>query len=131
MKQTEDVETNNNNSSKSAISNNNTINYNNEKINNQSLTQTINTNNTTNDFNFVAVGNQDCTSETKDTIDNILEHDPELVLALGDLSYNDKAKCWLKIIESFADSYKSFLFLQLLFLEKIIKRGKIVRKEDY
>lgn len=111
MKQTEDVETNNNNSSKSAISNNNTINYNNEKINNQSLTQTINTNNTTNDFNFVAVGDWDCTSETKDTIDNILEHDPELVLALGDLSYNDKAKCWLKIIESFADSYKSFLFL--------------------
>ena len=106
MKQTEDVETNNNNSSKSAISNNNTINYNNEKINNQSLTQTINTNNITNDFNFVAVGDWDCTSETKDTIDNILEHDPELVLALGDLSYNDKAKCWLKIIEPFADKTK-------------------------
>jgi hypothetical protein len=108
MKQTEDVETNNNNnnSSKSAISNNNTINYNNEKINNQSLPRTINTNNTTNDFNFVAVGDWDCTSETKDTVDNILEHDPELVLALGDLSYNGKAKCWLKIIEPFANKTK-------------------------
>ena len=101
-----DGKTNNSSSSKSDIDNNNTINYNNKKMNNQSLTQSINTINTTNDFNFVAVGDWDCTSATKDTVKNILEHDPELVLALGDLSYNGKARCWLKIIEPFADRTK-------------------------
>ena len=54
-------------------------------------------------FNIVAVGDWDCTGETEDTVDNILNQDPDLVLALGDLSYNGKAKCWLKLIEPIAD----------------------------
>ncbi|HLN34954.1 MAG TPA: purple acid phosphatase [Nitrososphaeraceae archaeon] len=58
------------------------------------------------DFNFVAAGDWDCNSETKDTVENILEQDPEVVLALGDLSYNGKAKCWLNIIEPIADKTK-------------------------
>ena len=41
-------------------------------------------------FNIVAVGDWDCTSETEDTVDNIIKQDPEFVLALGDLSYNGK-----------------------------------------
>ena len=57
-------------------------------------------------FNIVAVGDWDCTGETEDTVDNILNQDPELVLALGDLSYNGKAKCWLKLIEPIADKTK-------------------------
>jgi calcineurin-like phosphoesterase family protein len=57
-------------------------------------------------FNFVAVGDWDCTSETEDTVDNIIDQDPELVLALGDLSYNGKAKCWLDLIEPIADKTK-------------------------
>ena len=44
-------------------------------------------------FNFVAVGDWDCNDDAEDTVDNIIEQDPELVLALGDLSYNGKAKC--------------------------------------
>ncbi len=58
------------------------------------------------DFNFVAVGDWDCTGETEDTVDNIIDKDPELVLALGDLSYNGKAKCWLELIEPIADRTK-------------------------
>jgi hypothetical protein len=58
------------------------------------------------DFNFVAVGDWDCKDETKDTVENILEQDPEVVLALGDLSYNGKAKCWLNIIEPIAEKTK-------------------------
>ncbi|HSL13867.1 MAG TPA: purple acid phosphatase [Nitrososphaeraceae archaeon] len=50
-------------------------------------------------FNIAAVGDWYCSGETKDTVKNIIEQDPEIVLALGDLSYNGKAKCWLKIIE--------------------------------
>ena len=57
-------------------------------------------------FNFVAVGDWDCTGETEDTVDNIINQDPELVLALGDLSYNGKAKCWLDLIEPIADKTK-------------------------
>ena len=57
-------------------------------------------------FNFVAVGDWDCTSETEDTVDNIIKQDPEFVLALGDLSYNGKAKCWLELIEPIAEKTK-------------------------
>ena len=31
--------------------------------------------------NFVAVGDWDCTGETEDTVDNIIEQDPELVFS--------------------------------------------------
>lgn len=57
-------------------------------------------------FNFVAVGDWDCTSETEETVDNIIDQDPELVLALGDLSYNGKAECWLDLIEPIAEKTK-------------------------
>ena len=57
-------------------------------------------------FNFVAVGDWDCNDDAEDTVDNIIEQDPELVLALGDLSYNGKAKCWLELIEPIADKTK-------------------------
>jgi hypothetical protein len=45
-------------------------------------------------FNFVAVGDWDCTGETEDTVENILAQDPELVLAL------EKRKC-IKIYINF------------------------------
>ena len=57
-------------------------------------------------FNIVAVGDWDCTGETEDTVDNILDEDPELVLALGDFSYSGDADCWFDIIEPIADKTK-------------------------
>jgi hypothetical protein len=57
-------------------------------------------------FNIAAVGDWDCTDDTEDTVDNIIEQDPELVLALGDLSYNGDAECWLELIEPIADKTK-------------------------
>ena len=57
-------------------------------------------------FNIVAVGDWDCTSETEDTIDNIIKQDPEFVLALGDFSYSGDADCWLELIEPIADKTK-------------------------
>ncbi|HEX2068058.1 MAG TPA: hypothetical protein VHF08_05110, partial [Nitrososphaeraceae archaeon] len=38
-------------------------------------------------FNFAAVGDWACTSHTTDTINNIVDKNPELVLGLGDYSY--------------------------------------------
>jgi hypothetical protein len=57
-------------------------------------------------FNFAAVGDWACTSKAKDTVKNIIDHDAELVLALGDLSYDSGAKCWLKIIKPIAEKTK-------------------------
>ena len=55
------------------------------------------------DFNFAAAGDWGCTSDTTDTLKNIIDHDPEFVLALGDFSYEDSAKCWLDIITPIAN----------------------------
>ena len=54
-------------------------------------------------FNFAAVGDWACTSNTKGTVKNIIAQNPELVLALGDLSYDSGAKCWFKIIKPIAE----------------------------
>jgi hypothetical protein len=51
------------------------------------------------DFNFAAAGDWACTSDTTDTVNNILDNNPELVLGLGDYSYEDSADCWLDIIQ--------------------------------
>ena len=57
-------------------------------------------------FNFAAAGDWACTSKTKGTVKNIIAQNPELVLALGDLSYDNGAKCWLKIIKPVAEKTK-------------------------
>jgi hypothetical protein len=57
-------------------------------------------------FNIVAIGDWDCTGETEDTVDNIVDLDPEVVLALGDFSYSGDADCWFDIIEPIADKTK-------------------------
>src|SRR5215212_3019664 len=48
-------------------------------------------------FNFAAAGDWGCTDDTTNTVNNILDKNPELVLGLGDYSYDeDPADCWLK-----------------------------------
>jgi predicted phosphodiesterase len=49
-------------------------------------------------FNFAAAGDWGCYPDTKRTVSKIVDKDPELVLALGDFSYNKTADCWFKII---------------------------------
>ncbi|HEY9406738.1 MAG TPA: hypothetical protein VIP53_04740, partial [Nitrososphaera sp.] len=45
------------------------------------------------DFNIAAVGDWGCTSNTTNTVNNIVSRDPELVLGLGDYSYQNSADC--------------------------------------
>jgi hypothetical protein len=47
---------------------------------------------------FVAAGDWGCTAETEKTVNNIISDRPDIVLALGDLSYEKIADCWLDII---------------------------------
>lgn len=49
-------------------------------------------------FNFVAAGDFGCTSNTKNTVKNMKDNDPELVLPFGDLSYQKSANCWFDIM---------------------------------
>ena len=54
-------------------------------------------------FNFVAVGDWSCNSRASETINEIVQKQPELVLALGDFSYTKSAKCWLDEIQPIND----------------------------
>ncbi len=49
-------------------------------------------------FNFAAVGDWDCGSNAVETRDSIVAVNPELVVGLGDYSYESNANCWLNII---------------------------------
>ncbi len=47
------------------------------------------------DFNFVAAGDFGCGDEPNRTIGGMIKKDPEIVIALGDLSYDKSAACWI------------------------------------
>jgi predicted MPP superfamily phosphohydrolase len=54
-------------------------------------------------YDIVAVGDWGCTAFTNKTIDNILDRDPNLVIALGDYSYLPTPDCWAKEIAPLHD----------------------------
>ena len=49
-------------------------------------------------FNFVTAGDFGCGAEPNSTIEGMRKKDPEIVIALGDLSYDKSAACWLNSI---------------------------------
>ena len=51
------------------------------------------------DFNILAVGNWGCNQNSQQTADNMRDKTPELVLGLGDYSYQSTPKCWLDKIK--------------------------------
>jgi hypothetical protein len=51
-------------------------------------------------FNFVTAGDFGCGYESYKTIEGMITKDPELVIALGDLSYNKSAACWIDSIKA-------------------------------
>jgi Calcineurin-like phosphoesterase len=55
--------------------------------------------NSNSNFNFAAAGDFSCNENTEETIDNIVSKNPEIVLALGDLSYSDSAECWIELMK--------------------------------
>jgi hypothetical protein len=58
------------------------------------------------DFNFAAAGDWACNGRAVDTVNNIVNKNPELVLGLGDFSYQDTADCWFGIIAPLDDKMK-------------------------
>ena len=59
------------------------------------------------DFNFAAVGDWACTEDTEETVANIINKDPELILGLGDYVYpNTPADCWFDIVDPIDEKMK-------------------------
>jgi hypothetical protein len=50
------------------------------------------------DFNFVAAGDFGCGKNANRTITNMLVKEPEVVIGLGDLSYQKTADCWFHVV---------------------------------
>jgi calcineurin-like phosphoesterase family protein len=50
-------------------------------------------------FKFAAAGDWGCDSKATATIANMQDKEPELILALGDLSYQSSPDCWLDTIQ--------------------------------
>ena len=53
------------------------------------------------EFNIAVTGDWGCTEDTEKTAENIQSKNPEIVIAAGDLSYEESADCWFEIIEPF------------------------------
>jgi predicted phosphodiesterase len=54
-------------------------------------------------FNIAAVGDWGCNSNTDKTVNSIKTQSPELILGLGDYSYESSADCWLGALEPIYD----------------------------
>jgi hypothetical protein len=57
-------------------------------------------------FNIAVAADWGCTEDTEKTAENIQSKDPEIVIAAGDLSYEESADCWFEIIEPFMSKMK-------------------------
>lgn len=75
-------------------------------ISTPSSTSTSNSSNIITDFNFATAGDWACNPNTEVTLSNIVNKNPELVLGLGDYSYQTSANCWLEIIEPVEEKIK-------------------------
>src|SRR6476660_1375547 len=58
------------------------------------------------DIKIAAVGNWGCTSNSQATVNNINSKNPELVLGLGDYSYESTPDCWFNEIKAFDSKMK-------------------------
>ncbi|MGE0243914.1 MAG: metallophosphoesterase, partial [Nitrososphaeraceae archaeon] len=60
-----------------------------------------------NEINFIAAGDWNCNEETEKTIKKITTLEPELVLGLGDYTFENKSpQCWFDISKSIDDKIK-------------------------
>jgi Calcineurin-like phosphoesterase len=57
-------------------------------------------------FNIAVAADWGCSEDTQKTAQNIQEKNPKLVIAAGDLSYDDSSECWFEIIQPFKSKMK-------------------------
>lgn len=78
------------------------------------------------DFNIVAAGDWGCGIQAKRTLDYIVKAQPKVVLALGDLSYNRTANCWLDLVKPIISRVKIAVGYH-----DLNQGGKVLREEQY
>ena len=70
-------------------------------------TSSLITNNTGSDqFHIIAVGDWGCTSQTAETVKQIVSRNPDVVIGLGDYSNGSQADCWLDIVNPIDERMK-------------------------
>ena len=58
-------------------------------------------------YNFIAVGDWSCNEETRKTIDNILDEEPDLIITTGDhVKQVPSAACWITMSKPISDKMK-------------------------
>src|SRR5919108_5960069 len=57
-------------------------------------------------YNISTAGDWGCNDNTKKTVSNIINKNPERVLGLGDYSYKTTADCWLAIVDPIDEKMK-------------------------
>src|SRR5688500_3113072 len=57
-------------------------------------------------YNVSAAGDWGCNENTKKTVSNIVNKNPERVLGLGDYSYQSTANCWFTIVDPIDEKLK-------------------------
>ena len=57
-------------------------------------------------FNIAVAADWGCEEDTEKTAENIQSKNPEIVIAAGDLSYDESADCWFEIIKPFMSKMK-------------------------
>ena len=67
-------------------------------LNNLAIASSEISSNRNNVFNFVAAGDWGCDKKAHETVNHMQNKSPELVLALGDLSYQKEADCWFQMM---------------------------------
>jgi hypothetical protein len=58
------------------------------------------------EFKFVTVGDWGCNEDTENTVNNIMQRNPDFILALGDYSYGTTADCWLELVDPIDEKMK-------------------------
>jgi hypothetical protein len=71
------------------------------------LTNSLSEENYSNDINFIAAGDWNCNTETEKTIKKMTKLEPELILGLGDYTFeNISPQCWFDISEPINNKMK-------------------------
>jgi hypothetical protein len=77
-------------------------------------------------FNFVTAGDFGCGDEANRTIDGMIKKNPELFIALGDLSYDKSSLCWINTIIPLGND----TMVKLVFGDHDLTK-KMVKYSDY
>ena len=88
------------------ISSSNSISNNTSSIESLYTNETSEIDSKNNNFNIAIAADWGCEEDTKKTVENMQNKNPEIVIANGDLSYEESSDCWFEIIRPLKSKMK-------------------------